>query len=162
MARADFYLMIEGVDGESQDGKYAKHIEVLSWKFSEENKGTSARGGGGGTGGVDMKDFEFEMWVNKASPKLFLACATGQSIPKAELKCRKAGGGQQEYLKFTFTDVLISSYRTGGADGDGVVPRDTITFNFAKIEMDYKEQKNDGSMGGSVKTGYDLKKNEKV
>ena len=36
-------------------------------------------GGGGGAGKVAMQDFSFTMSVNKASPKLLLACATGQA-----------------------------------------------------------------------------------
>lgn len=32
-----------------------------------------------------MKDFEFRMVSNKASPKLFLMCATGEHIPQANL-----------------------------------------------------------------------------
>jgi len=162
MASADYYLKIDTIDGESQDDKYSNHIELLSWSFGESNGGSFSSGGGGGAGKVAMQDFNFVMSVNKASPKLFLACATGQHIPKAELKCRKAGGGQQEYLKYTFSDVLISSFRTGGSQGSSVIPTDQISFNFAKVEVEYKEQKADGSMGGTIKAGYDLKKNAKV
>ena len=62
-----------------------------------------------------MQDFHFMMKVNKASPKLMLACASGEHIKKAVLTCRKAGKDQQEFLKITLTDVLVSSYQTGGS-----------------------------------------------
>ena len=54
-------------------------------------------------GKVQMQDFHFVMNVNKASPKLFLACATGQHIKRRSLTGRKAGKEQQEYLKVTFS-----------------------------------------------------------
>jgi len=76
--------------------------------------------------------------------------------------CRKAGKEQQEFLKYTFTDVLISSYQTGGASNGGVVPTDQIAFNYGKMEVEYKEQKADGSLGGPIKSGWDLKANKKV
>lgn len=159
MASKDFFLKLDGIDGESGDSAYKNHIELESWSWGESQSGTFASGGGGGAGKVSMQDFHFVMTVNKASPKLILACATGQHIPKAELFCRKAGDGQQMYLKYTFSDCLVSSYQTGGAS---LLPTDQIAINFAKIEVEYKEQKPDGSLGGTIKVGYDLKQNKKV
>ena len=37
------------------------------------------------------------------------------------------------------------------------MPLDQISFNFAKIEIEYKEQKADGTLGGAIKAKYDLK-----
>jgi type VI secretion system secreted protein Hcp len=42
------------------------------------------------------------------------------------------------------------------------VPTDQITFNFSKLEMEYKEQKADGTLGGAVLAGWDVKANKKV
>ena len=106
-----------------------------------------------------MQDFHFTMRVNKASPKLFLACAQGTHIKEALLTCRKAGKEQQEYLKIKFSDLLISTYQTGGSNGD-VVPVDQIAFNFSKIEITYAPQKPDGSLGSPVVHNYDLKLNK--
>ena len=109
-----------------------------------------------------MQDFHFVMKVNKASPKLFLACANGEHIPDAVLTCRKAGKEQQEFLKYKFYDLLISSYNTGGSSAGDVVPTEQISFNFSKIEIEYAAQKKDGTLDGAIKAGYDLKKNQAV
>ena len=162
MAAVDYFLKIDGVEGESQDHKHKAEIDLESWSWGETNSGSHAAGGGGGAGKVTMQDFHFVMHVNKASPKLFLACATGQHIPKAVLTCRKAGKEQQEYLKVTFSDLLVSSYQTGGSGGSDVLPMDQISLNYAKMELEYKEQKADGTLGGAVKAGYDLKANKAV
>ena len=162
MAAVDYFLKLDGIDGESADDKHKGEIDVASWSWGATQSGTMSGGGGGGAGKVSMQDFHFVMTVNKASPKLMLACASGQHIAKAVLTCRKAGTDQQEYLKITFSDLLISSYQTGGSGSSSVVPSDQISLNYAKIEMEYKEQKSDGTLGGSVKTGWDLKANKKV
>jgi type VI secretion system secreted protein Hcp len=120
-----------------------------------------ARGGGGGAGKVDMQDFHFTMRVNKASPTLMLNCASGKHIPKATLVCRKAGGNQEEFLKLNFSDILISSYQTGGSNGADV-PMDQISLNFAKVEYEYMTQDAKGKTGSPVKVGWDLSKNVKV
>lgn len=161
MALVDYFLLIDGIEGESLDSKHAKQIDVESWQWGEAQSGTSRTGAGAGAGKVQMQDFSFAMRVNKASPKLLLACADGRGIKKAVLTCRKAGKDQQPYLIYTFSDVLISSYQTGGSNGE-VVPIDQITFNFTKIECEYKEQKPDGTLGGPVKTGYDIKLNKAI
>jgi type VI secretion system secreted protein Hcp len=159
MSAVDYFLKIDSIPGESTDEKRKEEIDLLSWSWGETNAGSSATGGGGGAGKVSMQDFHFVMKVNKASPLLMKACATGQHIKEATLTCRKAGEKQQEYLIIKFSDLLISSYQTGGSAGD-VIPTDQISFNFSKIEYEYKPQKADGSLDSPVKSGYDLKLNK--
>jgi type VI secretion system secreted protein Hcp len=157
MAVVDYFLKLDGIDGESSDSKHKGEIDIESWSWGETQTGTHGVGGGGGAGKVAMQDFHFVMRVNKASPKLFLACATGDHIKKAVLTCRKAGKEQQEYLKITLNELHVSSYQTGGSAGSDIVPLDQISVNFATYEMEYKEQKPDGTLGGAVKAGYDVK-----
>ena len=62
-----------------------------------------------------MQDFHFEMKTNKSSPKVMEACANGAPVKTATLVCRKAGGKTAvEFLKVVMTDVLVSSYQSGG------------------------------------------------
>jgi type VI secretion system secreted protein Hcp len=159
-AAVDYFLKLDGIDGESTDDRHKNEIDVLSWSWGATNAGTRAGGGGGGAGKVSMQDFHFTMNTSKASPLLMLACATGQHIKEAKLTARKAGGDQQEYLIITLKDVVISSYQVGGSDGN--VPTDEISLNFTKIEFEYRPQKPDGSLDAPVKAGYDLKLNKKV
>ncbi len=157
MALVDYFLKIDGIPGESQDSKHKGEIELESWSFGEAQSGSFGAGGGGGAGKVHMQDFHFVKKVDKAGPKLFLACAQGEHIKSAILTCRKAGKEQQEYLKFEFKDLLVSSYHTSGSGGADILPLEEIALNFTFISFDYKEQKPDGTLGGSVKAQYNLK-----
>jgi type VI secretion system secreted protein Hcp len=161
MAQVDYFLKIEGIEGESSDSKHKGEIDLQSWSWGATNAGTMHSGGGGGAGKVSMQDFHFNMEINKATPKLVQACASGQHIKKAVLTCRKAGTDQQEYLKVTFSDLLVSSYQTGGQAGTPI-PHEAISLNFAKVEFEYKPQKADGTLDGAIKAGWDLKSNTKV
>lgn len=154
MAAVDYFLKIDGVEGESQDKTHPNEIQLQSWSWGEVNQGSMGAGGGGGSGKVAMQDFHFTMGVNKATPMLLIACATGDHIKSAILTCRKAGKDQQEFLKYSFFDVFISSYQTGGSDS----PMEQCSFNFTKIQVDYKEQKIDGTLAGALTKWYDLKK----
>jgi type VI secretion system secreted protein Hcp len=160
MAVVDYFLKIDGVPGESKDAKHKDEIQLESWSFGETQQGTFAAGGGGGAGKVQMGDFHFVMSVNKASPLLFQKCAIGEHIPSATLTVRKAGKDQQEFLKWTFTNLLVSSYQTSGSGGSDLLPMDQISLNFAKVQIDYKEQNLDGSLLGAITKFYDLKQSQ--
>jgi len=157
MAAVDYFLKVDGIQGESKADKHKDEIDIESFSWGATQSGTFAVGGGGGAGKVAMQDFHFTMGVNKASPALFLSCATGDHIKNATLTCRKAGKDQQEFMKVTMSDVLVSSFQTGGSGGGDVVPTDQISLNFAKIEVEYKEQDASGKLVGSVKKWFDLK-----
>ncbi len=150
------FLKIDGVEGEATGGM----IEVLSWSWGASNMGTSGLGGGGGAGKASFKDFHFTKTLDKSSPKLFLGSATGEHFPKAVLRCRKAGSNSQEYLKYTLSDVMVTSYQSGGTGA--AAPAEQMSLNYAKIEFEYKPQKADGSLDAPVKAGYDLKANKKI
>ena len=160
-AASDYFLKIDGVDGESRDDKHKGEIDVESWSFGASQSGSMAMGGGGGAGKVVMQDFHFTKSVDKASPKLFEAIATGKHLKEAKLVLRSTGGSQVEYLVITLSDVLVSSYSTSGSSGD-YRPTESVSFNFAQIKMSYVEQDAKGSAGAATEFGWDLKKNTKV
>jgi len=158
----DYFLKLATIQGESKDSKHANEIDVLSWSWGETQTGTHAGGGGGGAGKVSMQDFHFVMKTNKASPKLLLACANGEHIGEGTLVCRKAGTEQQEFMKIKFTDLLVSSFQTGGSSSGDEIPLDQISLNYSKIEYSYCEQDKAGQLLGPIMAGYDLKIMKKV
>ena len=158
----DYLLEIEGLKGESADSKHKGAIELETFSFGNSNEGSFATGGGGGAGKVHFQDFHVATQVNKASPELMLACASGKHIKKAQLFVRKQGENQQDYLVITFEDILVSSYQVGGSTGSTNLPTDQFSLNFAKLKYEYKAQKADGTLEAPVTGGWDLKMNKKT
>jgi type VI secretion system secreted protein Hcp len=157
----DAFLKIDGVEGESKDNKHKGEIDIKSWSWGLSQTGSFSIAGGGGSGKASFQDFSFTSQMSKADPKLIQACSTGSHLKKAVLTVRKAGGEGQEYLKITFTDLLVSGYSTGG--GEGIEMNDAhFSLNYSKCEFEYKEQLASGQLGGVVKAGYDLKENKAV
>lgn len=155
----DMFLKIDGIDGESKDSKMKGTIHIESFSFGVEQVGTADSGGGLGAGKAKFEDFEFTMPTQKASPKLFAACASGKHIPSAVLSIRKAGGTQEVFLCHTFSSLIVSSFRTANGDPQ---PVDTVKVNFVKLVTEYKEQDEQGKLGGPISGGYDLKSNKTV
>jgi type VI secretion system secreted protein Hcp len=157
----DFFLKIDGIPGESQDSKHKDEIDVVAWSWGETRPAPpGSAGGGGGAGKVQIQDFTFTAQTSKASPNLMLACASGKHVKSAVLTARKAGGKQAEFLTISLSDILVSSYQAGGSEGE-VIPTESVSLNFSKIQLEYRPQKADGSLGAPVKAGWDVKKNQK-
>jgi type VI secretion system secreted protein Hcp len=152
MSEVDYFLKIDGITGESQDIQHGGEIQISSFSWGQRRD--AAGEGGARAGRFAVVDFKFVKNVCVASPKLIMACARNQRIKSAVLTARKAGKGQQDYLKITFEDVLVSSYQL---DGASKLPADSINLNFAKISVDYQKQDAQGQMSPGAMVSYDLR-----
>lgn len=157
----DYFLKIDGIDGESTDDKHQGEIELDSWSFGGAQSATFQGSGGARSGKFSAQDFNFTAKISKASPRLFEACATGKHLPSVTMTGRRAGRDLQEYLKIALTNVLLSSYQQSGANGTEV-PTDQVSLSYTKIQIEYREIKQDGSFGGPVTGGFDMKSNSRV
>ncbi len=157
----DFFLQITGIAGESRDAKHKDWIDVLAWSWGASNAGSPVSGSGAGAGKAAFSDFNFMHSVDKASPRLFLACASGEHIKQAKLVALREGKEQQEFLTYTFSDVLVTSVQTSGSEG-GDAPTDSVALSAARVVVSYKPQKPDGSLGNAINAGWDLETNTKV
>ena len=156
---ATIFARLGTIKGESQDARHKDQIEVLSWSWGVSQSGAVAHGGGGGAGKASFHDFSFTHHIDRATPALMRACATGEHLKDATITLRKAGKGQQEYLVITMTDVLVTSVSMSvGAEGDATV--ESVALAFAKVDLEYKPQKPDGSLDVGIHFKYDLKANK--
>jgi type VI secretion system secreted protein Hcp len=155
----NYFLRIDGIPGESTDDKHKGEIPVLAFSWGEAQSAPPASGGGGGAGKVSMGPLNVSALTSKASPPLLLACASGQHIKSATLTGRKAGKAALEYLTVSMSDVLVSTYEVSAGDD---TPMDQVSLAFAKIQVEYREQKADGTPGTVTKAGWDVKANKKI
>ena len=156
---ADIFAKIGDIQGESVDAKHKGEIDVLSWSWGVSQSGSVGTGGGGaGSGKASFQDLQMTHGVDKASPNLLKACATGQHIPEATITVRKPGGGQPEFLVIRMTDVIVTSVHPGNAAGAaGLV--ENVSLQFAKVDLEYRPQKPDGSLDAGIHFKYDIKNN---
>lgn len=154
----DCNLKIDGVDGESAHKDHKGEILVLAWDWAVSQPSSNGVGGGNGKGKASPSSLKFTHAYDKASPVLAKQCASGKHFPSAVLTVRKAGEGQQDFLKVTLKQVLVTGV-SPAAVIEGEVS-ETVTMDYDDIEFEYKEQKPDGSLGGSVKFGWDITSTE--
>jgi len=155
---ADIFAKIGDIKGESLDAKHKDEVEVLSWSWGV-SQSDSITGSGGGEGKASFNDFNFTHRIDKASPSLLKACATGNHIKEATITVRKAGKGQQEFLIIKMNDVIITSVNPSGS-GEAAATAESVALQFAKVALEYKPQKADGSLDAALFFKYDIKANK--
>jgi type VI secretion system secreted protein Hcp len=155
---SDIFAKLGDIKGESVDAKHKDEIEVLSFSWGLTNSGATTAGGGGGAGKATFQDISIVHKIDNASPLLMRACATGAHLKEATITHRKAGKDQQDYLIVKLNDIIITGVTDGDASGQG--GSETISLAFAKIDLEYKAQKPDGSLDAGIHFKFDLKANK--
>lgn len=159
---SEFFLKLDGVEGESRDKDFARQIEVLSWSF-----GTSSSvdpiltSGGAAPGKSKPTQLTFVARTSKASPKLFQLVATGKRVKQGVLTARRMGAEPVAYLEVTLQDVRVTSYQVAPGEVDGH-PLDVVQVEYARLIHSHRTQSPDGSLGPAVTFGFDFAANKAI
>ena len=148
-AAVDYFLKLDGIEGESTSDRHKGWIDVLSWSWGVSSATSSGAGSGARVGKSCPTDVALTKLVDKATPPLIGGAAGGTVIPNAILIGMRAGEKQQEFLKVEMKNVFVSSYSTGGSGG-GDTPVDSVALKFDSMTVSYFPQRPDGSLGQPV------------
>ena len=158
----DGFIKIDDIEGESTDDKYQGWIEALYFEteINQKISSTASSAGGASTERADFGDFVFTKYLDKASPKLALACAAGTHIDEILVELCRAGTDKMKYMSYKLTNCLISKIKTSG---EGNIPTELLKVNFGGIEWCYTLQKRQGGgSAGNIAAGWNLEKNCKL
>ena len=155
----DCYLKIDGIPGESTDDDHADWIDVLSFSHQVAQPIAGARADS--VERVDHGLFTVTKCLDAASPLLSLACCKGDYKSEATLSLNEAGGDRLEYMVYKLTDVVIAAVRPGGSGMGGEKPMEEVSLAYGAIQWTYtKKTREDGTGGGQVSEGWNLKTNK--
>ena len=153
------FLKIGNIKGESTDDKHKDEIEVFSWSWGVTNAATVGPGSGSAAGRPTFNDLNFTHRYDKAAPLLWRACAVGEHFTEATLASTKQTKGAEDYLIVKMNDVVVTSASASDSSGGGEA-MEQVSVKFAKVDVEYKPQKADGSFDASVRFKYDIKANK--
>ena len=112
-AHVDYFLKLDGVDGESADKDHKKWIEIESMQINRAGQTISIQ----------------RTQTSKSSAKIQEACASGKHFKKAILHVRKSG--DDNYMQIELENVLITSYQTS-ASSSSSRPMESLSLNYTK------------------------------
>jgi type VI secretion system secreted protein Hcp len=127
-----WFLKIDGIDGESTNVAHKDEIDVESWSWGVVRSDAPAPGAGVGSGKPAFQDMHFVARISKASPNLFLACATGSHHKVATLSGARTAGKTVDYLKYKLSDVQVTSVQH--SDSEAGAPMEQFSLQYRKFE----------------------------
>jgi len=159
---AEMFLKLDGVAGESLDHAHAGEIEILDWSWPTENHVRWDLNQGGQSTKVEVKSITLHKICDKASVILYQNCVTGKHIPSAKITCRKNDGDQKfEYLTLDLKDIMVSKVQFDG-DGNEQSLKETVELSFAEFKLNYKVQRDEGTVGGATSFGFHVQRQQKT
>jgi type VI secretion system secreted protein Hcp len=151
-SKVDMFVKMTGrkqgvMKGESEDGKHKGEIDIESFHWGVV-QGFTAQGQA--TGKRQPGKFKFVMRSQSATPLILSACSCNESLSEVVITCRKAGGHQQEYIKWTLTNASVAEVETGFLIPGQIMPYDQVSLVFQKIQLEYKPQTSTGTLGAGI------------
>jgi type VI secretion system secreted protein Hcp len=154
---SDYYLLIAGINGETQAQGLTNNIELESWSWGASNP-ASLGGKGLAAGKPSLSDLTVSFALEAASFQIIKSLVNGTVAATATFTGRKTGGAGTPYvyLVITLTNCLLTSFSTGG--GSSGVPSAALSIAYEKIQYQYYSQ--DTAKGTVTLAGqatYDIK-----
>jgi type VI secretion system secreted protein Hcp len=149
-SHAAAYLKFEGIDGEATSPAHDGWIDVLSVQTGIARTGTRT--------GPHLSPLHVTKPVDKATPLLYRACATGDIIPRASLELVRAEGKWLRYYRIVLENVIVSSIQTGGSAAGH--PEEEVDLDYSKITWTHTETDPTGSPVADHRAYWDLLRNE--
>lgn len=153
----DYFLKLEGIQGESQDEKHKDEIQIMSWSWGGSNVSSVAGTGGSGAGKVSLSDLNVMINFDKSSPKFFKTVCAGTHIPSGTLTAIKAGSDGKPYLKVDFKELFVTSLQMSAS---GEIPTVSVSFSYNEIKLDYSTQNEQGNVTSTGPVTYNTKTNK--
>lgn len=138
---ANMFMKITGdFEGESEDSKHLKWIEIDSWDCGYTQPGTPKKGEEAGT--IDRarhKPFNVQKKVDSASASIKKACWAGKKIPTIMIECFRSANetaSTTPYLVIELSDVMINDYSLKTSNGE--LPNEDLQLSYNKIKFTYR------------------------
>lgn len=153
----DFFLKLDGIDGESADSNHKNEIQIMSWSWGASNVSSVSGTGGSGAGKVSLGEFTIMKTMDKASPKLFKSICAGTHIATGTMTASKSGGGGKPFLKVDFKELFVTSLQQSGSSE---IPAESVSFSYNEIKIDYSVQNEQGNLASTGAVTFNTKENK--
>jgi type VI secretion system secreted protein Hcp len=152
----DFYLKLDGIQGEATDANHPNEISVLSFSWGGSQVSSVSSSGGSGAGKVSLSDLHIVKNYDKASSALFKALVSGQHIKTGTLTAVKAGGGGKPFVQLDLDELFVTSLQVSGSSE---IPTESVSFSYNKVKSQYSTQNAQGVLTATGSVTYDLQAN---
>jgi type VI secretion system secreted protein Hcp len=143
------------IKGETSQAGHVDEVPVNSVQWGV-NRQVELSAGSRQTGRATFSDVVITKEFDSASNDLAKACFTAAALDEIVITFRKDAGDESlDYLSYTLSDCLISSYSV--SSGGSGRPMESMTIAYIKLKSTYKKQANDHSAASEHEFEVDLR-----
>jgi type VI secretion system secreted protein Hcp len=153
----DYFLKLDGIQGESQDANHKDEIQLMSWSWGASQVSSVAGTGGSGAGKASLTDFSVMAYFDKSTPKFFKSIGAGTHIKSGTMSAVKSGADGKPYLKVDFKELFVSSLQISASSE---IPTVSVSFTYNEIKIDYSTQNEQGNVTSTGPVTYNTKENK--
>ena len=138
---SNLFLQLDKIEGECEDEKHPKWIEIVGWSHGAEMPATNRRTSTGpSVERCNHNPIGFSKPIDKASMALMSHLWAGKEIAKGKIECFRADKENVpiDYLVIEMEGLFIASLGISGGEGD--IPQEEYTMTYGVIQYKYKGQ----------------------
>jgi len=155
-SQAAMFLKLGDIQGESTDPEHSDWINLLSVNEAI-SRPTSSTDSTRTRSSAVFEDVGIGKELDKSSPKLREALASGRVFPKAEIELTTTcgAGAREVYFKYELTNVSVTSISLN-ASGSETAPVEEFSLNFEEIKWTYTILDESCNPGGTVEAIWSI------
>ena len=147
---SDIFLLVQTkragkIKGEAATVGHEDEIIISSWRWGAQ--ASSDLGASGQAVRRSYSGLTVTKSIDSASTGLLSALATNDEVKEAVLTMRKSGGEAVDYFFVKLQEARVVQVDHSSDDQGGT--RETVTFAFRKVEVEYRRQQKGGGKGAS-------------
>ncbi|MEO6802076.1 MAG: type VI secretion system tube protein Hcp [Granulicella sp.] len=152
----DFFLKLDGINGESADDKHKDEITIMSFSWGASQVTSVSGSGGSGAGKANLSDLSIMKNFDTSSTPLFKALLKGTHIKTGVLTAIKAGGDGSPFIQLSLEELFVTSIQTSGSSE---IPMESVSFSYNQVKIEYFKQDEKGILKAAGDVTYNLKGN---
>jgi type VI secretion system secreted protein Hcp len=153
----DYFLKLQGAQGESQQANFTSQIKVLSWNFGGYSESTVGRTSGSGAGKVTMQPLKVVCELDSGYTKLASFLTKGAHLNQGVLSAVKNGSNNEAFLIMTMTEVFVAELNL---EASTQVPVVNLSLTYKSVHTEYKTQNANGNLVSAGTHNYDASTNQ--
>ena len=153
----DYFLNLQGAQGEGQQVNFSNQIKVLSWNFGGYSESTVGRTSGSGAGKVTMQPLNVVCEMDAGYTKMAGFLTQGKHVTQGVLSAVKNGSNNQAYVTITMTEVFVAKL---SVQASSQVPVVNVSLTYKSIQTEYKQQNQQGNLQTAGTHTYDASTNQ--
>jgi type VI secretion system secreted protein Hcp len=153
----DYFLKLQGAQGESQQTNFSSQVKVLSWNFGGYSESSVGRTSGSGAGKVTMQPLNIVCEMDAGFTKMAGFLTQGKHVTEGVLSAVKNGSNNKAYITITIKEVFVAKL---SVQASSQVPVVNVSLTYKSIETEYKKQNEQGNLETAGTHTYDASTNQ--